>query len=137
MTHSFTSSRASSTRGTAAGLLMILTPAAMIASLIAAGPAAAARVQQDVEGPAWVAIGYADLDLSGPAGARTMLGRIRTASGRVCHAAAPATPVNLGGVRSYRACVGAAIDRAVLNLDAPVVTALYANQFPERPAPPN
>ena len=124
-------------RGTAAGLLLILTPVAMIASLMTAGPAAAARIQQDADGPAWVAVGYADLDLSGPAGARTMLGRIRAASGRVCHAAAPATPVNLGGVRSYRACVGAAIDRAILSLDAPVVTALYTDQFPERPAPPN
>ncbi len=123
-------------RRTATGLLLAMAPiAAAAASLLAAGPASAARIHELDDGPS-VAVDYADLNLSGPAGARTLLGRIRAASGLVCHAAAPPTPMTLGRVQAYRTCVNAAMGRAVESLGAPVVTALYANQFPGEPAPP-
>ena len=123
-------------RRTATGLLLAMTPiAAAAASLLAAGPASAARIHELDDGQS-VAVDYADLNLAGPAGARTLLSRIRAASSLVCHAAAPATPMNLGRVQGYRSCLNATIGRAVDSLDAPVVTALYANQFPGEPTPP-
>ncbi len=105
------------------------------ASLLIAGPAAAARIHELGDGES-VAVDYADLNLSGPAGARTLLGRIRAASSLVCHAASPATPMILGRVQGYRSCVNATMGRAVETLGAPVVTALYANQFPGEPSLP-
>ena len=123
-------------RRTAAGLLLAMAPiAAAAGSLLIAGPASAARIHELDDGQS-VAVDYADLNLSGPAGARTLLGRIRAASSLVCHAAAPATPMLLGRVQGYRSCVNATMGRAVETLGAPVVTALYANQFPEEPTPP-
>ncbi len=124
----------------AASLLVALTPAAaaVIAALMAAGPTAAATplVHETDDGVEVLAVDYRDLNLSEPSGARAMLSRLRGASGRVCRAGAPAAPVILGTAQAYRACANAAMDRAVRDLGAPAVTALYAGEFPDRPSAP-
>ncbi len=66
-------------------------------------------------------VSYADLDLQGEAGARTMFQRIRHAARSVCE-------TNLDGEWNgrvvYFACVRNATDQAVAKLNNPLVTAM-------------
>jgi UrcA family protein len=80
-----------------------------------------------------VRIPLGDLDLTREAGAGTLLKRIRVAAARACG------PVVIGGVavaeeaRAQRACRDQAVSRAVAQVDAPVVQALYAASKPPKP----
>ena len=127
-----------SLRKIAAGAATTLAPvaaAALMASLLGAGaPAAAPRlVQQTDDGVEITAVDYRDLDLSRPAGAATLIARLRAASDLVCRAGAPATAMTLSAVQTYRSCTRAAMDRAVRAIDWPTVSALYTGD-PSIPA---
>jgi UrcA family protein len=87
-------------------------------------PEAAAQASE----PMSRSVSYADLNLDNEAGARAMLRRIRHAARDVCDDTWGRTSLRQ---RSYvRACVREAMERAVAELDRPVVTALYQDRQP-------
>ena len=71
-------------------------------------------------------VSYADLNLSNRAGAEAMLNRIEAAAQQVCGG----KPHNgeMQDMTRYRACVSAAEKKAVADLNAPMVTQLYAQR---------
>lgn len=70
-----------------------------------------------------VAVHYDDLRLSNPAGARTLLVRLKSAARQVCGGLPEKT--DLGGVVGYQGCLRGSLEQAVATLDRPEVTALY------------
>jgi UrcA family protein len=75
-------------------------------------------------------VSFADLDLSGPEGAYTLLGRIRGAARQVC-GPQPTTPVDLRDDADYRGCVQDAVVRAVDDVGAPAVEEMYRYTYDE------
>ena len=73
---------------------------------------------------------YSDLNLSNRAGAEAMLNRIHSAAARAC-GGKPDTH-QMGDMTRYRACVSEAVRNAVAELNAAMVTQLYAGN-PETP----
>jgi len=74
---------------------------------------------------------YADLNLDHPAGAQVMLQRIKFAAQRVC--GGRPDMVDLRGFTLFKRCFHAAMDNAVAQLNAPLVTALYNGRAPGDP----
>jgi UrcA family protein len=64
---------------------------------------------------------FADLDLTKPAGAKALYGRIRAAAHEVCDQSAGSDPILRPAVH---ACIDKAIDDAVRKVNAPALTAL-------------
>jgi UrcA family protein len=79
--------------------------------------------------PAWssnadprsVRVSYADLDLSGPAGAQTLYGRIQSAASQVCGN----TGASFIERRTWSACYRNAIDDAVRKVNSPMLIAVH------------
>jgi UrcA family protein len=73
-----------------------------------------------------VRVSIAGLDISSPAGAKAVLGRIHQAARSICGA----EPVvqDLSGRAAYSRCVSAITDRTVAALANPVVTAMNGGQ---------
>jgi UrcA family protein len=94
---------------------------ALAASTLATGKAAADPSAEN--GPS-VRVSYADLNLQSPAGAQTMYARLENAARHVCDDRAGIRPVI--ELRALHACVAAALNHAVADLDQPLVTSLYA-----------
>lgn len=69
---------------------------------------------------------YRDLDLSTPAGAATMLHRIKAAAHRVCDPE-PAL-LSLTEKADWNSCMTFSVNNAVRSLDAPMVTAAYTGR---------
>ncbi|HEX4198979.1 MAG TPA: UrcA family protein [Caulobacteraceae bacterium] len=95
---------------------------------IAAGAEAAPPVFSDAppsdSGARQVAVRYADLDLTRADGASVLLSRLRRAASLAC-GGRPSSPVDLGAMQDYRACVRNGLDGAVGRVNAPLVTAFY------------
>jgi len=70
-------------------------------------------------------ISYADLNIAAPAGAQTLYTRITHAAAKVCPLVDSATQLNIG---TYEPCVQKAISDAVLALNLPQLTRLYAQK---------
>jgi UrcA family protein len=66
-------------------------------------------------------VSYADLDISKPAGAKTLYGRIVTAAKHVCR---DSSYGNLLGMKQERRCTDYAIDNAVKAVGSPALSAL-------------
>jgi UrcA family protein len=64
---------------------------------------------------------FADLNIANLAGAKVLYSRIRAAARDVCGASAGSDPILRGAVR---ACIDKAIDKAVNDVNAPVLTSL-------------
>jgi UrcA family protein len=64
---------------------------------------------------------YADLDISKPAGAKVLYGRIVAAARRVC---ALNGTIDLGSMRWVNRCTDLAIDKAVSDVGSPALSAL-------------
>ena len=64
---------------------------------------------------------FADLDITKPAGAKVLYGRIRAAAHDVCDQSVGGDPIMRPAVR---ACIDKAIDDAVRKVNAPALTAL-------------
>lgn len=75
--------------------------------------------------PASRTVSYADLDLARPAGAEIFLRRLEAAASSVC--GGKPSSLDLSGSIAHRACVRTTIDKAVDELDAPMVTAIHLN----------
>ena len=100
--------------------LFALTLAAFAMASAAVAPASA---QPRDTAPA-ITVEYDDLTLSSRSDAEDMLGRLEVASRRVCATAGH----GMRGVARFQArqtCEAEALNRAVAQLDAPVVTALH------------
>lgn len=70
---------------------------------------------------------YREADVGQRSGAQTLYGRIRVAARIVCQDRDGAEPARR---QRYTACVKASVDRAVAELDAPLVTALHEQRGP-------
>ena len=101
---------------------MICALAAFAALGASAGAHAAANPQPSSDDVVRVTVNYGDLDLSGQAGANTMLQRIHRAARDVCGDRPGGT--QLGDMHRYQACMTSAVDRAVASLGSPTVSAL-------------
>jgi UrcA family protein len=74
--------------------------------------------------PRTAQVGYADLDLSTPAGAKTLLTRIKFAAGKAC-GEENHSPLFPRAMAQHRACVSDAVNATVGRIDAPLVAALH------------
>jgi UrcA family protein len=70
---------------------------------------------------------YREADVGQRNGAESLYGRIRVAARIVCQERDGAEPARR---QRYTACVKASVDRAVAELDAPLVTALHEQRGP-------
>jgi UrcA family protein len=73
--------------------------------------------------PATKTVAYADLDLSGRAGAEAVLRRIERAAESVC-GGAPSTR-DMSMTIAWRKCVDESVSEAVDEVDAPLVTTIH------------
>jgi UrcA family protein len=96
-------------------------PAALLlcGAMTVGGLQATARAADD--GLPKETVSYADLDISKPAGAKTLYGRIVTAARHVCR---DNSYGNLFGMKQERICEDKAIDNAVKAVGAPELSAL-------------
>ena len=69
-----------------------------------------------------IAVSYQGLDLSRPADARAMYARLQRAAGAVCQ---PVPAAELARHQVWEQCYRASLERAVNQIDAPQVLALY------------
>lgn len=102
------------------------TTTTVLAALAAFGLAQSAAAQTRHADPDAVAVkvSYADLNLSSPAGAKTLLHRVREAAKEICGE----PDRDLTSVALNQACVKSMTDRAVVEINNPVVTALANGQ---------
>lgn len=103
---------------------------ALIAAAIAFAAAAPAQAQprdQFID-RASVAVAAADLNLDSELGAETLLRRLNRAARQVCRASGRNRD-DIETRRAARACMDAALDRAVAQVDSPTVHALYASRY--------
>ena len=77
------------------------------------------------EKPLTVVVRFSDLNLTHEEGARLLLGRLRHAARMVCSPAADAR--DLKRISLYESCLKESMDRAVADVHAPLVSALYGN----------
>jgi UrcA family protein len=75
-------------------------------------------------------VSYADLNLRHPAGAHVMFGRVNFAAKRVC--GGEPDFVDLPMRRYFKNCVRFAVEDALSQLQAPLVTSLYLERTPTR-----
>jgi UrcA family protein len=78
-------------------------------------------------GEATQVVRYREADVGQRSGAQMLYGRIRVAARIVCHEHDGAEPARR---QRYTACLKASVDRAVEELDAPLVTALHEQRAP-------
>jgi UrcA family protein len=93
--------------------------AACIALVSVTGLAFGAAISDD---PPQRTVSYADLNLSNTAGAAALYARIKSAARVVCE---PQLNRELAMNTNYKRCVDEAIGRAVADVNAPVLVALY------------
>jgi UrcA family protein len=99
--------------------LGVLGTLAIVVATAALPAAAAGRfVEESLE------VRYADLDLGKEAGVANLYSRLRNAAEQVC--ATGSGPQGLFLSSSERACVTAALEQAVANMDRPALTAYHA-----------
>jgi UrcA family protein len=70
-------------------------------------------------------VSYADLNVSGDAGARTLYGRLRMAAMQVC---APFRGTTLREKTNWRECFNPALARSVAKVDEPALTAYHLSR---------
>jgi UrcA family protein len=75
-----------------------------------------------------IEVPYGDLNLSHPAGASMMLTRIKQAATRVCGGHPDSR--DLRSRAAFKLCVRAAVNEALRQLNAPLVTALHTGADP-------
>ena len=92
---------------------------ALVTTVSSGNAAEYGRVTQQMVVP------YDDLNLSRPAGAEVLLGRLHRAANSVCGG----TPDirDLGAQEYYRGCFDNAMKGAIAQIDSPLVAELYAN----------
>ncbi len=71
-----------------------------------------------------IVVSYADLDLTGEAGARTLYARLKRAAGKAC--GNRPSPLDLRAFREYQDCYDLALNKAVKRVDSKQLYALHA-----------
>jgi UrcA family protein len=79
-----------------------------------------------------VKVHFGDLDLTKPAGVDTLYRRIQQAARMVCRDSA--SPYEIGRARVFRKCYDTAIDTAVSDVSAPLLTARHDGNKSKRTA---
>jgi UrcA family protein len=95
------------------------------AVLLASAERASAEPQEPANS---VRVSFADLDISHPAGAETLLTRIERAAVTVCGEEEPGLPL-LARDFAYRQCREDAVSQAVSRMNAPMLTAVAGRNF--------
>lgn len=98
---------------------------ALMTAGLALAPAQAANHAQPVT---QITVRHADLDLANPAGAGAMLRRLEAAANQACGGRPDLRLIY--AQRFFHRCVETALDDAVAQLDAPLVTALHVGEPP-------
>ena len=91
-----------------------------------------ARADQSDGEPLTKVVRYADLNLNGAAGARTLYERLRMAATAVC---APFRGNSLRERTNWRECFKPALARSVAKVDEPALTAYYLSRTGETELP--
>jgi UrcA family protein len=99
-----------------------LTPAALSLAAAAALSCAAPALAQTSDSVRSVAVKYGDLNIGSPAGAQVLLKRIGAAANTACGGAPDIR--ELSRWPSFEACRRSAVDRAVVAVDSPMLTAM-------------
>ena len=81
--------------------------------------------QSPSERPPTVVVHFSDLDLTHEEGAMALLGRLRHAARAVCSPASDGK--DLKRISLYERCLKESMDRAVADVHAPLVSALYGD----------
>ena len=102
-----------------------LMAAALALALVSPVVAHAGALREEANGVISMSVQYNDLNLASDAGVDTLLGRLREASKRICHASSPSKLPQLGGAMTQGACVQTTMDRALAGFDHPTVLAAY------------
>jgi UrcA family protein len=84
-----------------------------------------ATADQSNGAPLTKVVSYADLNVNGEAGARTLHGRLRMAAAQVC---APLRGNSLRERTNYQECFTPALARSVAKVDEPMLTAYHLSQ---------
>jgi UrcA family protein len=105
-------------------ILLGLTLSFAIAAGAEAAPAVFSNAAPSDAGATQVAVRYSDLDLTRADGAKVLLSRLRRAASLAC-GGRPSSPLDLGAMQDYHACVRNGLDGAVGRVNAPLVTAFY------------
>jgi UrcA family protein len=85
----------------------------------------AATASQRDGGALTKVVSYADLNLNGAAGARTLYGRLRMAATQVC---APFMGTTLRDKTNWRECFEPALARSIAEIDEPMLTSYHLSQ---------
>jgi UrcA family protein len=91
-------------------------------AVTAIGIAAGVRSEPSAAQPRSVKVAYAGLDLSQPVGAQLLYHRLQQASSSVCGSLDRA---DIGAYLRWQRCYDGTLQRAVLQIDAPQLLALY------------
>jgi len=108
--------------------LTLAIAASTLAAALTAGPVHAQTPDRD--GVPALTVNFADLDLSRPAGARILYRRMVQAAAVVC--GGKPDPRLLQAREAFNQCVNDSIDRALRQVDAPLVTAAAGRAAPTR-----
>lgn len=103
-------------------MLRTIWPAAVAAAAVAVLGLSPVKAAAEYETRS-VEVPYGDLDLSREAGAQTMLNRIRSAAGTVC--GSEPFILDLAERGAYVTCQRESVGQAVVDVNAPMLTALY------------
>lgn len=95
-------------------------------SIVAAMPA----VADTASNPPTMTVRYSDLNVSQSHGAAVLYERIRTAAQMVCLPSEGAISSFSGPTAGSRACVQRAISMAVISVDRPALSAVFAANYP-------
>jgi UrcA family protein len=99
-----------------------------VTACLAAG-CASADIDRDYDVPK-VVVSLAGIDLSTPAGAKAVYGRIRSAAESVCGVNQSRDLVQ---VRQARACFQSSVDDAIARVDRPLLSALHERRMGNQP----
>lgn len=102
--------------------------AAALAAAVVLAPFASADPGREAVS---IAVDYSDLDLSRPAGVKTLMSRLDAASKQAC--GARPMQVRYGQLERYLRCRSSAVEGAVRRIDEPAVTTAFENSIGRKP----
>jgi UrcA family protein len=106
----------------------LIAPVLCLAAAAATLSCAAPVLAQTSDTVPSVAVKYGDLNIGSPAGAQRLLNRIEAAANTACGGAPDIR--QLSRLASFEACHKFAVDRAVVAVDSPLLTAMAHRSAP-------
>ena len=105
--------------------------AAASVAITAVGIASGITTSSRAAAPATIEVRYAGLDVSQPVGAQLLYRRLQQAAQRVC---GKLDPIDVGAYLRWQQCYDAALQRAVLQVNAPQLLAVYRSDAGHAPS---